>query len=82
MHKDGLKTFPLTRYVVERDGDGNVLCIVTKELISRKVLDIDLPEPEPNSVVDDSHSVADDVTGVYAVTGISGLSTMTTPTLA
>ena len=62
MHKDGLKTFPLTRYVVERDGDGNVLCIVTKELISRKVLDIDLPEPEPNSVVDDSHSVADDVT--------------------
>ena len=62
MHKDGLKTFPLTRYVVERDGDGNVLCIVTKELISRKVLDIDLPEPEPNSVVDESHSVADDVT--------------------
>jgi len=62
MHKDGLKTFPLTRYVVERDGDGNVLCIVTKELISRKVLDIDLPEPEPNSVVDESNSVADDVT--------------------
>ena len=27
-------------------------------------------------------SVADDVTSVYAVTGISGLSTMTTPTLA
>ena len=27
-------------------------------------------------------SVADDVTGVYAVDGISGLSTMTTPTLA
>ena len=27
-------------------------------------------------------SVADDVTGVYAVSGISGLSTMTTPTLA
>jgi len=62
MHKDGLKTFPLTRYVVERDGDGNVLCIVTKELISRKVLDIELPEPEPNSVVDESNSVADDVT--------------------
>ncbi len=62
MHKDGLKSFPLTRYVVERDGDGNVLCIVTKELISRKVLDIDLPEPEPNSVVDESNSVADDVT--------------------
>ena len=27
-------------------------------------------------------SVADDVTGTYAVTGISGLSTMTAPTLA
>ena len=27
-------------------------------------------------------SVADDVTGVYAVSGISGLSTMTAPTLA
>ena len=37
MHKDGLKTFPLNRYVVNRDGDGNVIEIVTKELIERKV---------------------------------------------
>ena len=40
MGKDGLKHFPLQRYVVERDGNGNVLEIVTKELISRKVLGI------------------------------------------
>ena len=42
MGKDGLKTFPLSRYVVNRDGNGNVLEIVTKELISRKVLELSL----------------------------------------
>ena len=52
MGKDGLKTFPLSRYVVNRDGNGNVLEIVTKELISRKVLEFDIPEPPVNSVVD------------------------------
>ena len=30
MGKDGLKNFPLNRYVVNRDGNGNVLEIVTK----------------------------------------------------
>ena len=35
MGKDGLKVFPLNRYVVERDGNGNVLEIVTKERISK-----------------------------------------------
>ena len=30
MNKDGLKHFPLNRYVVNRDGDGNVIEIVTK----------------------------------------------------
>ena len=38
MGKDGLKNYPLNRYVVDRDGNGNVIEIVTKELISRKVL--------------------------------------------
>ena len=37
MGKDGLKHYPLNRYVVERDGNGNVIEIVTKELVSRKV---------------------------------------------
>ena len=50
MGKDGLKHFPLNRYVVNRDGNGNVLEIVTKELISRKVLGKELPDPEPNNV--------------------------------
>ena len=43
MDKDGLKNFPLNRYVVNRDGNGNVLEIITKELISRKVLGFELP---------------------------------------
>ena len=30
MGKDGLKNFPLNRYVVRRDGNGNILEIVTK----------------------------------------------------
>tara|TARA_R100001510_G_C7648820_1_gene206192 strand:+ start:15 stop:1583 length:1569 start_codon:yes stop_codon:yes gene_type:complete len=61
MSKDGLKTFPLNRFVVNRDGNGNVLEIVTKELISRKVLDVELPEPQPNRVVDETGSEKDDV---------------------
>ena len=54
MGKKGLKSFPLNRYVIERDGDGNVVSIVTKELISRRVLGKDLPLPEvkPNEVGD------------------------------
>jgi len=48
MGKDGLKHFPLQRYVVNRDGNGNIIEIVTKEIISRKVLGLE-PKPEyPN----------------------------------
>jgi hypothetical protein len=50
MGKDGLKNYPLNRYVVNRDGNGNVLEIVTKELISRQVLGEELPTPHPNDV--------------------------------
>ena len=51
MGKDGLKNYPLNRYVLERDGDGNVIEIVTKELISRKLVDLPVSaEPKPNSV--------------------------------
>ena len=55
MGKDGLKNFPLNRYVVNRDGNGNVCEIVTKELISRKILGMDLPEALPNSPGDDGY---------------------------
>ena len=49
MGKDGLKNYPLNRYVVERDGNGNVIEIVTKELINRKLIGLPLPEPKPNA---------------------------------
>ena len=53
MGKDGLKNYPLNRYVVNRDGNGNICEIVTKELISRKILGEDLPVPLPNPPGDD-----------------------------
>ena len=60
MGKDGLKHYPLNRYVVNRDGNGNVIEIVTKEIISRKVLGLELPAPpeagpnSPDSYEDDA----------------------------
>ena len=38
MDKDRIKHYPLNRYVVDRDGNGNVIEIVTKELINKKLL--------------------------------------------
>jgi len=60
MGKDGLKNYPLQRYVVNRDGDGNICEIVTKELISRKMLGTDLPESLPNSPGDDGYKTGSD----------------------
>lgn len=51
MGKDGLKNFPLNRYVVSRDGNGYVCEIVTKELINRKILGID-PVPDSTRTMD------------------------------
>ena len=65
MGKDGLKNFPLNRYVVNRDGNGNILEIVTKEIISRKVLGIELPEPDPLKTMDDSINSNNDDVEVY-----------------
>lgn len=54
MGKDGLKNFPLNRFVINRDGNGNVLEIVTKEMISKELLgDIGYYD---KSVVDDTES--------------------------
>ena len=56
MGKDGLKHYPLNRYVVNRDGNGNVIEIVTKEMVSRKVLGLELPKPpEAGPNAPDSH---------------------------
>ena len=50
MGKDSLKLYPLNRYVVDRDGNGNVLEIVTKERINKKILRGMLPEIKPNNL--------------------------------
>lgn len=60
MGKDGLKNYPLNRFVINRDGNGNVCEVVTKELISRKILGIDLPESLPNSPGDDGYKTGSD----------------------
>ena len=60
MGKDGLKNYPLNRFVVDRDGNGNICEIVTKELISRKILGEDLPVPLPNPPGDDGKTGSDD----------------------
>jgi len=65
MSKDGLKNFPLSRYVVNRDGNGNVLEIVTKELISRNVMEFEIPDPVPNTGIDESKSKEKDDVEVY-----------------
>ncbi len=50
MGKEGLKHYPLNRYVVERDGNGTVIEIVTKEIINRRLLpeSVQLLEGQPN----------------------------------
>ena len=63
MGKDGLKNYPLNRFVLERDGNGNVVEIVTKELINKKLLGIPVPEPKPNAPGEDGPKMSreDDV---------------------
>jgi len=56
MGKDGLKHFPLQRYVVNRDGNGNIIEIVTKELISRKLLKL---EPKPVDMINQNNTGSD-----------------------
>ena len=62
MGKEGLKLFPLNRYVIERDGNGNVIEIVTRERINKKLIEKYLPEgveyetDEDESVVDETKS--------------------------
>ena len=60
MGKDGLKLFPLNRFVIERDGNGNVIEIVTKERINKKLIENQLPKEvlyeEPDTTVDDTKS--------------------------
>ena len=59
MGKEGLKLFPLHRYVLERDGNGNVIEIVTKEKISKKLLPDfqDELSQQPEHVAEDKDDV-------------------------
>jgi hypothetical protein len=60
MGKEGLKHYPLNRYVVDRDGNGNVIEIVTKELINKNLLPKEVVE-EPVPVMDEGFSHENDV---------------------
>ena len=69
MAKDGMKMYPLNRYVVERDGNGQVTEIVTRERVNRQVLTavsgvnfLDSPE---RGVVDSSTGTHDKDVDVY-----------------
>ncbi len=65
MSKHGLKVYPLNRYVVDRDGNGQVIEIVTKEREAKDLIETQLPKEqlEPNRVDDDG--VYDDDVDVY-----------------
>ena len=69
MAKDGMKMYPLNRYVVERDGNGNVTEIVTRERVNRKVLaamaGVNFLESPERSVVDGSTGTHDKDVDVY-----------------
>ena len=64
MGKKNLKLFPLNRFVLERDGNGNVLQIVTREKISKKIIKKIFPEynklEQPNSPANDVDLPADE----------------------
>ena len=67
MGKEGLKLYPLNRYVVDRDGEGNVIEIVTKESISKKIIEElvpDLNKGEVNQYNDDDTNDCDVYTHV------------------
>ena len=52
MGKKNLKLFPLSRYVIDRDGNGNVIEIVTKERISKKLIQELVPDLENKNTTD------------------------------
>lgn len=62
MGKKGIKVYPLNRYVVERDGNGQVIEIVTKERVAKQLIETQLPKEqlEPNRV-DDEGDYGDDI---------------------
>ena len=63
MGKDDLKLYPLNRYVLERDGNGNVVEIVTRERINKELVP-NLPSSEemlPNDPMGSEQNNGDEV---------------------
>jgi len=70
MDKDKLKLYPLHRYVVERDGLGNVIEIVTKEKVHKTLIQGMLKEidaKEVNRVDDESTGYSREDVDVYTI---------------
>ncbi len=65
MSKFGLKLYPLNRFVVDRDGNGQVIEIVTKERTSKKLIEKQLPDGFLNEKVMDNNSSYKDDVDVY-----------------
>ena len=68
MGKEGLKHYPLNRYVVERDGNGQVIEIVTKELINKKLLPTAISESldrSPNPSMNNTSTLNGDDVEVF-----------------
>lgn len=58
--KKALKVYPLDRYVVNRDGDGNVIEVVTVEQVHRSLLPKEFQKPLPSEGEQDSNAVGAD----------------------
>ena len=61
MGKQGMKVYPLNRYCVERDGNGEVTEIVTKERVSKKLLGMEELDDGPNDDSKGDYSGSKDV---------------------
>ena len=71
MGKEGMKMYPLNRYVVERDGNGNVTEILTRERVNRKILGEMYKLPPQIGVVDESTGGHDKDVDVYTCVRLS-----------
>jgi hypothetical protein len=67
MDKDNLKVYPLNRYVCHRDGMGNVIEIVTREVIGKDLLKQEYPdfEPKPNQSMNNDSTVNSEDVNIY-----------------
>ena len=66
MGPKGLKVYPLNRFVVDRDGNGNVIEIVTKERVNKKLIEAKLPKDYlMDQTVSDTYGDHDDECDVY-----------------